>query len=516
MKSRTITFLLILLATISIPTFAQQQSAELISKFFPNPIIAVNTPGFSKSEGFMSYSEMMSFLENLVNKRNDIVSLRYTGASILGKRIPVVFIGKKSKNTKAKIWMQGGLHGNEPAGTESLLMYIDDLLKSKNIDSILNYVSFAFIPMANIDGYEKQVRDNDNKEDLNRDQVKLEQVESVYLKQAFTDFAPAVAIDFHEFRPIRKELNKFSTEKLSISQDVLFLPSGNLNIPKKLRDLTNQLYVSDIKTELSKKQFSFNDYFVPGTRKNGLNYLRMGGDSPRSSSTSYGLTNAVSILIEIRGIGLDRDSYKRRVYSGFLIAKSVLETTLRNRDRVLKIVESSNRETIERKNPIVIESSPLVYQGIMNFVGLNNLNYIPLNVEIEDAGHSKAVSFRKRPNAYILLADEAKIVRKLQILGLRTDTLKTDQQLNAEVFTLKINTKENGSVLDSTIQITTQNRLFPKGSFIISTAQKNANMAISTLEPEMENGFYRYRMITAKSNGEIPIYRCMTKTIKTK
>jgi hypothetical protein len=518
MKGRSIIFYfsLLLAITIKIPSFAQLQSAELISKFFPNPTIAINTPGFSKSEGFMNYSEMMSYLENLVNKRSDIVSIKYTGASILGKRIPVVFVEKNSKSAKVKIWMQGGLHGNEPAGTESLLMYIDDLLKAKNIDSILNFVSFAIVPMANIDGYEKQVRDNVNNEDLNRDQVKLEQVESVYLKQAFTNFAPAVAIDFHEFRPIRKELNKFSTEKLSISQDVLFLPSGNLNIPEELRNLTNQLYLSNIKAELTKNQITFNDYFVPGTRKNGVNYLRIGGDSPRSSSTSYGLTNAVSILFEIRGIGLDHDSYKRRVYSGFLIAKSVLETTLRNHDRVLKIVESSNRETIERRKPIVIESNPLVYQGTMNFIDINNLKYLPLNVEIEDAGHSKAISYRKRPKAYILLAEDTKIVRKLQILGLKTDTLKSDLLLKTEVFALKINTKGTGSTLDSTIQITTQNRLFPKGSFVISTAQKNANIAISTLEPEMENGFYKYKMIKAKQNGEIPIYRCMTNISKTK
>jgi len=515
-KAYTLGLLLFIVLITSITAFSQLQPKELVSKFFPDPDIEINTPGFNHTEGFMTYNEMMSYLQIQADKRSDIVKIKFIGESISGKKIPLFYLGKESGNPTVKIWMQGGLHGNEPAGTESILMFINELVEAKNIDSILNYIIFAFVPMANIDGYEKQVRLNDNKADLNRDQVKLEQKESVILKQAFSDFEPTVAIDFHEFRPFRKELDKFSNEKLCIAQDVLFLPSGNLNIPVQLRDLTNLLYLKDVKDVLGKNKFTFNNYFVPDQDSNGVNVLRMGGDSPRSSSTSFGLTNAISILFEIRGIGLDRNSYKRRVNSGYLIVKSIMETTLRNREKVIETVSSAVNQTINRTNPIVLESKPLVYRGNMDFIDVKNLEYAPLNLEIQDAGGSQSVAVRKRPKAYLLLADNGQIVRKLQILGLVVDTLKSDVKIKTEVFVLEPNNKKPGLSTDSTIRISVQKRVFPKGSYVISTAQKNANVAVSTLEPEMENGFFRYEMIKANSEGEIPVYRLLNEVKSTK
>ena len=508
-KISIICLALILCLLESFPAFAQRQSPELRDKFFPDPAVEMNTPGFKKTLGFMTSNEMMSFLEEQVKKRDDIVKVRFAGESMSGKKIPVVYVGKDDNSSKVRIWMQGGLHGNEPAGSESLLMFIDELVASKNIDSILNFVSFAFAPMANIDGYEKQVRDNDNEADLNRDQVTLEQQESVYLKQAFTGFSPMVAIDFHEFRPFKKEMDHFSADKLCIAQDVLFLPSGNLNIPVQLRDITNGLFLDNIKTALSKNNIAFAGYFVPGSRSSGVNVLRIGGDSPRSSSTSYGLTNSVSILIEIRGIGQGRDSYKRRVYSGFLIANSILETTLKYRARVNKAVETSVRATIKRTNPIVLHVVPRIYQGSMNFIDTKTLKLATLSIEMEDAGRSKAVSIRKRPQAYLLLVQDAAIARKLQILGLQIDTLKRDMSFNTEVFTGESKVINEGTKVVSAFSISLQKRIFPKGSFLISTAQKNANVLVSALEPEMGNGYYKYKMIKAKPDGEIPIYRCM-------
>ncbi len=512
----TLCLMLFLLFINSTTAFSQLQTRELVSRFFPDPDVEINTPGFIHTEGFMNYTEMMNYLQIQADKRSDIVKIKFIGESLSGKKIPLVYLGKDSGNPTVKIWMQGGLHGNEPAGTESILMFVNELVEDKKIDSILNYISFAFVPMANIDGYEKQVRVNDNKADLNRDQVMLEQKESVYLKQAFSDFSPAIAIDFHEFRPFRKELDKFSNEKLSIAQDVLFLPSGNLNIPVQLRDLTNLVYLNDVKEKLRENKISFDNYFVPGQDSSGVNVLHMGGDSPRSSSSSFGLTNAISILFEIRGIGLDRNSYKRRVYSGYLIAKSILETTLKNREKVLETVSSSITETIKRTNPIVLDSKPNVYKGSMNFIDVKKLESVSLNLEIQDAGHSYSVATRKRPKAYLLLADNVGIVRKLQILGLEVDTLKSDIKIKTEVFMLEPNNQKPGFPTDTSIRISIQKRVFPKGSYVITTAQKNANLAVSTLEPEMENGFFRYEMIKANSKGEIPIYRLVTEVKSSK
>jgi hypothetical protein len=184
-----------------------------------------------------------------------------------------------------------------------------------------------------------------------------------------------------------------------------------------------------------------------------------------------------------------------------------------NRKKVEEMVNASINETIKRTNPIVLDSKPLIYKGSMNFIDVKNLEKIVLNFRIQDAGQSKSVSTRKRPKAYLLLAENVQIVRKLQILGLEVDTLKSDLKIKTEVFTLKVSNNKPGLPTDSTFSVSVQKSVFPKGSFVINTAQKNANIAVSTLEPEMENGFYKYGMIKANSEGEIPVYRCI-KNIK--
>ena len=497
-------FLFLVLQNNSV-VFAQQQSKELISKFYKDPDIEINTPGMNKTQGFMKYDEMMNYLEEMHVKRQDIFRIGFCGVSNGNKKIPVIYIGKENVRNSLRIWMQGGLHGNEPASTESVLMFISFLMQSDKLDRILDELSFAFIPMANIDGYEKQQRDNENNVDLNRDQVTLEEKESQFLKQAFTGFSPHVAVDFHEFRPFRKELEALSSQKLCISQDVLFLPSGNLNIPLPLRMLTSNLFLKNIKESLNVNNLTFGDYFIPATDEKGIHFLQMGGDSPRSSSTSYGLANAVSVLIEIRGIGLEHNSYKRRVYAGFLIARSAMETALTHKEKVLNTIHKAVTTTIKRKNQIVLNSVPEIYSGTMNFIDTEKCEIFPIQVQIRDTWKSKPVAVRERPSGYIVRPEYSAIISKLKTLGVKADTLKHDQNLPVEVFVE--NGTDSGNVESSHFGLSKQFRFIPSGSFLISTAQPNANFIISTLEPEMENGYYRYKMIRKNETGEIPVYR---------
>ena len=108
-------------------------------------------------------------------------------------------------NNKVKVFFQAGLHGNEPASTEGILYLIDELLNNKKYDYLLDRITLAIIPMANIDGYEKNDRYAANGLDLNRDHTKLIAKESICLKQAFSNFCADVSVDFHEYTPFRKD-----------------------------------------------------------------------------------------------------------------------------------------------------------------------------------------------------------------------------------------------------------------------------------------------------------------------
>ena len=197
--------LLFYLNLIVFPIYGQfnPQNDEITKKFFPDSQLEINTPAFAK-KGFTNYDDLMLYLNKLVAEHPKEMSLSFIGESQKNKKIPMVVLNKDNGKEKVKVWFQGGLHGDEPAGTETMLFLVDKILNDSNYAYLLDKITLTIVPMANIDGYEKQDRYAADGLDLNRDQVKLICKESNFLKKAFSDFGAEVAVDFHEYRPFRK------------------------------------------------------------------------------------------------------------------------------------------------------------------------------------------------------------------------------------------------------------------------------------------------------------------------
>src|SRR5438093_13774492 len=65
--------------------------------------------------------------------------------------------------------------------------------------------------------------------------------------------------------------------------------------------------------------------------------VSMGGVVPDTGRNIAGLRNAVSFLIETRGVGIGRAHFKRRVYTHLTAMHSVLDSTAANADSVLAL-----------------------------------------------------------------------------------------------------------------------------------------------------------------------------------
>ena len=332
--------------------FAQPnpQSKKITEQFFPEIDTLQNvTPALLKKKGYTDYDELISFLKNLEKQFPDQVKLRFIGESQKGLSIPMVQITNlKSQNPKTKVWMQGGIHGNEPASSEGLLYLMQALLHHKENQVFLDKINLTMVPMANIDGYLKQDRYASNGLDLNRDQTKLMAPESVVLKQAFSDFSPAVGLDFHEYNPYRKDFTKLGSFGITSAYDVMFLYTGNLNVPENLRLLTSSLFVEEARKCMSQHGFRHHDYMSTDSY-HGEIVFNQGSQSARSSATSYALTNTISTLIEVRGVGIGRTSFKRRMAITYLIGMSYLKTTIENIDLIQKEINKAQVFQNDRK-----------------------------------------------------------------------------------------------------------------------------------------------------------------------
>lgn len=500
---------LILIAFISLG-FIQDfnpQSKEITAKFFPEMDIAINTPAFKKSKGFTNYEELIGFLNNLQQQHPAIMSIRYIGESQKGKAVPLVILNQNSQEKKLKVWFQGGLHGDEMASTEGMLHLLDKLLNDPTYSYLLNRLEVAIVPMANIDGYEKEDRYAANGLDLNRDQTKLIIKESVFLKQTFSDFNPEVAVDFHEFRPYRKEFSQLSTLGIAARPDVMFMSSGNLNVPEKLRAYTNQKFVKNAKDALDKAGLVHREYLT-SEKVLGDIHFNQGSNNARSSATSYALANTVASLIEVRGVGIGRTSFKRRIYTTFLVGISYLTSAYENVDEVKEILKP---ETTYNALAVVTSKKEISTQPL-TVIDLETTSEINIDVVIHNASNSTAVLTRKRPSAYVIDAGQTLLIEKLHTLGVITEVLPANVTTEVETYTVKdyeLAVEKDEGVFQQKVktEVSSQPITLLKGTFLVNMNQENANLAIEVLEPEAPNSFVSFGLLPTNKNAVLPIYR---------
>lgn len=485
------------------------QTKEITQKFFPEIDTLSNvTPALKKNKGYTNYEELISFLDDLVKKYPKKVSYKYIGESQNGYKIPMVFINSNQLEQPIKVFMQGGLHGDEPASTEGVLYLMHNLLKNSKHHYLFEKIELAIIPMANIDGFLKNSRNAANGLDLNRDQTKMMAPETIALKKAIHLFNPAVVLDFHEFRPYRKDFTKFGKFGVTGKFDVMFLYSGNLNVSEQLRDYTQNVFVKNAKTKLDKYQLSHWDYFTTNIY-NGDIQFDLGGISPRSSATSFALQNKISTLIEIRGVGIGRTSFKRRILGTYLVGMSYLNTAFEEHQKLLNTIENAHKESFN----ITTKSKKSIYKDSLEFIDLDNNENIKIAVTLRNALKSIPLETRKRPKGYFLENCQKNLVEKLKALGYQVDVFNESsveyllEEYKITAYSKELKKYENMQMQNIEITLSETKKIFPQGVFYISLNQNGAPLITELLEPEMSSSFVSFGVLETKLNEILPIYR---------
>ncbi len=507
---RTLTLIAVFLANC-FALHAQQQSEEMTSRYFPAPSVEINTPTLSiKENRFATYDEIITWLKSRAES-NKYLSMEYVGVSDKGYDIPMVKLSNGKENSKkVKVWLQGALHGNEPAGAEGLFMLMDHL-SANEWSKLLSKMDVYILPIANIDGYLAHKRVSDKGFDLNRDQTKFNDNTSKIIKRAFIKVNPDIAVDFHEFSPMKPQVKEIGEKGGSIYYDVVFLPTGYPNIPEVLRNATINNLQKPVERALDKEGYKHHFYFTIDTSGEETTLIK-GARSPQSSSSSYGLSNAISLLVEIRGIRLGRLCLERRTHSGYIVAKTILDEAYSNAKEIKNIVKSALEETLKGEETIVVKSHSQETRIPTTFISLANNELVEHNFLVKDALNYAVDLVRERPAAYYLEASESYAVENLRILGVEVEEIENDYEATVESYKIS-KYKESKTVWESIKKVNAsadivKNKIIcKKGGYIVRLNQENANYAVSVLEPESENGFVSFRVVEAKLGELLPIHR---------
>ena len=487
-----------------------QEPKKITKKFFSELNNLENiTPALKKKKGFTNYNELLTYIEEKVLKFPEIVSSNFIGESQKGKKIPIIYIKSKNNNDekKIKVWMQGGLHGNEPASTESLLYLIHLILEDADYKYLLDKIELAILPMANIDGFLKNDRYAANGLDLNRDHTKMMAPETKASKVAFANFDPHVALDFHEYRPFRKDFAQLSSFGIANPYDVMFLYTGNLNVPENLRYIIDTLFVKNAKKSLDKLSLRHRHY-IKSEKYKGEIHFSTGSNTARSSSNFYALNNGIATLFEIRGVGIGKTSFKRRINSGLAVGFSFLKTAYDNSLFIFN--EIARAKTFS--SDIVLEHKRSIYTDVVKAIDIESNELIDFETTMHSSKDSHAISKRDRPVAYIIKKNDFGFIEKLKDVGVEYVEIQKDTMIYSGSYRI-VEYNDNFKVYEkmkmqsvSTL-IEYKDNMFTYGDVFISMNQKKSNLIAELLEPEAPNSYVSFGIIKTSINSQLPIYR---------
>tara|TARA_B110000444_G_scaffold86561_1_gene81838 strand:- start:1031 stop:1696 length:666 start_codon:yes stop_codon:yes gene_type:complete len=220
----------------------------------------------------------------------------------------------------------------------------------------------------------------------------------------------------------------------------------------------------------------------------------------------------ISTLFEVRGVGLGKTSFKRRIEITLQLALSYTKTAVEN----TTAVKNEIQKAIADSKPVVVTSKRKVYKDTIKAIDLDTESLIDLEVTIRDALQSSPVLERSKPNAYIIEASQIAIIEKLKNLGIEMIPLTEDKLFTVEAYRISSYNEaskvyEKMKLQKVKTEVTTIQKEFPSGTLLISMQQQRSNLLPEVLEPEAPNSFVSFGVLKTKLDDTLPIYRVINK-----
>ena len=217
------------------------------------------------------------------------------------------------------VLLLGQQHGDEPAPAEALLL-VARALADGELAPLLEKIDVTVLPRANPDGAEWQRRVAADGLDINRDHLLLRTPEARGLAGLLRRQRPVVVVDAHEHTVVGRYLEKFNAVQ---RHDLLLQYAMTANLPESLGRASEDWFRQPIIAALAAEGLSSEWYYTNPTTAGDLR-LFMGGVQPDTGRNVNGLRNAVSLLLESRGVGIGHLHLARRVHSQVVAVSTVL------------------------------------------------------------------------------------------------------------------------------------------------------------------------------------------------
>ena len=480
---------------------------EAIARQFPEPSVPFTTPAFAPGrQDLTSHAEVFAFLDAQA-RRSARLSIETIGRSQQGRAMALaVLTGPRGFDASLPtVLLLAQQHGNEPAGGEAALVLVQSLANERS--TLLNRVNVLVVPRANPDAAERFARESANGIDVNRDHLLVRTPEVQAIAAVARRYTPEVVLDLHEFTVAGRWVSKFGAV---MRADALLQAATVGNLSPGVQAAQGR-YLAAARKALEAAGHIVDDYYTSSADAKDL-AVSMGGVNADTGRNVGGLRNAISLLLETRGIGIGRAHYARRVQSHVLAATAVIEAAAQDGPALVQLQRDAGVAAAAQacNGNVAVVVRQTTQRRSLSFLDAKSGE--PRDVEVlwRSSHQMELERERARPCGYLIGADQHAAVQRLRALGIEVATLGTSAQQPlwaVEDFVVEAEAAgqrqdARGAIADNQDNIrvlrvqTRASQLVPApGSYYVTLNQPLAALASAALEPDSQNSFAANRLL---------------------
>ena len=488
---------------------------EAVAARFPEPAVNYRTPAFEAGRSaWTSNAEIALWLRALVRDGraapgSHSVRLLSVGHSQSGVPLEALLFTRTAEASPAAllragrptVLLLGQQHGDEPAGAEALLAIADELAQG-SLTKLLEHINVVLMPRANPDGALAGSRITAGGIDPNRDHLLLRTPEAQAMAQLAREFRPTVVIDLHEYAVIKPYLEKFGTLQRF---DALVQYATVANLPEFVTKAAEEWFRRPMLASLAAQGLSA-EWFYTASNDPADKKMTMGSVQPDTARNASGLRNAVSFLIETRGVGLGRWHFGRRVHTHVVAIKSVLASAAQRAadlSQLRKFVDAEVAALACQGQAVVsATTTPSEYSLTMldPVTGADR----KLNVGWDTALVLEVRKSRSRPCGYWLGEGQIDAVLRLRALGVAVHQVQQNGVVRGEVYNetsreLGPRTDPRNGTAETVLRVEVEAVAAlvdaAAGSYYVALDQPLANLALAALEPDSPSSYATHRIV---------------------
>lgn len=474
---------------------------------FPDPSVTYPTPAFAAGRTTLpSHDEAETFITAVATRAPHTATVERVGTSQQGRAMLLVTLAGAGGPSAARpsVLILAQQHGNEPAGGEAALALVDQLAGDQS--GLLDRVNVYVMPRANPDAAERFGRATASGADVNRDHLLLQTPEARAIAAVSRRVRPDVVLDLHEFTAGDRWVKKYGVVQ---QYDALLQPATVGNLEPSIAREAARHFLTPVRQRLTNEGLRVFTYHTtspdPGDR-----VVSAGGVQPDTGRNVNGLRQAVSLLIETRGVGVGRAHLARRVHTHVTAALTVVRQAAARGARLLAVTRTADATVTAAACTGLLTIAAEHTPGRMPMTFLDAVTGADRRIVVpwRSADALRVVRARPRPCGYLLDAGETAAVDRLRLLGVRVTPTTAERRWDVEGYRIVAQAAgarqdARGAIDDgapiAVLSVRRVRRLDPvaAGTWFIDLAQPLGTLAAAALEPDSQNSFAASALIAA-------------------